>query len=105
VFFLGVQIFNTDAYCELCDREFCNKYFLKTHKANKHGVYDPTLSTADPSTTMLLNEDDDGMRSPRDALDSQKESPLPEGHSPFGMSFLSPNPFFIPQSILNAGKN
>ncbi|KAK2179277.1 hypothetical protein NP493_500g01013 [Ridgeia piscesae] len=34
------RIFHPDAYCEICDREFCNKYFLKTHKANKHGIYD-----------------------------------------------------------------
>ena len=34
-----IQIFNPEAYCELCNKEFCNKYFLKTHKANKHGIY------------------------------------------------------------------
>lgn len=34
------RIFHQDAYCDLCDREFCNKYFLKTHMANKHGIYD-----------------------------------------------------------------
>ncbi|XP_012138223.2 uncharacterized protein LOC105662179 [Megachile rotundata] len=34
-----VRIFNPDAYCDLCNKEFCNKYFLKTHKANKHGIY------------------------------------------------------------------
>ncbi|PSN50946.1 hypothetical protein C0J52_08141 [Blattella germanica] len=34
-----IRIFNPDAYCELCNKEFCNKYFLKTHKANKHGIY------------------------------------------------------------------
>ncbi|XP_012280158.1 uncharacterized protein LOC105699601 [Orussus abietinus] len=34
-----VKIFNPDAYCDLCNKEFCNKYFLKTHKANKHGIY------------------------------------------------------------------
>lgn len=33
------KIFNQEAYCELCKKEFCNKYFLKTHKANKHGIY------------------------------------------------------------------
>ncbi|XP_058789364.1 zinc finger protein 423 [Phymastichus coffea] len=39
------KIFNLDAYCELCNKEFCNKYFLKTHKANKHGIYsDPPAS-------------------------------------------------------------
>lgn len=40
-----IRIFNPDAYCELCNKEFCNKYFLKTHKANKHGIYsDPPVS-------------------------------------------------------------
>lgn len=34
-----IKIFNPDAYCDLCNKEFCNKYFLKTHKANKHGIY------------------------------------------------------------------
>lgn len=35
-----IRIFNPEAYCELCSKEFCNKYFLKTHKANKHGIYE-----------------------------------------------------------------
>ncbi|RZF38793.1 hypothetical protein LSTR_LSTR008163 [Laodelphax striatellus] len=34
-----VRIFNPEAFCDLCNKEFCNKYFLKTHKANKHGIY------------------------------------------------------------------
>ncbi|KAL6259006.1 hypothetical protein P5V15_008928 [Pogonomyrmex californicus] len=45
-----VKIFNPDAYCDMCNKEFCNKYFLKTHKANKHGVYvDSPTPTADPA--------------------------------------------------------
>ncbi|KAG5680960.1 hypothetical protein PVAND_010435 [Polypedilum vanderplanki] len=36
-----LRIFNPEAYCDLCNKEFCNKYFLKTHKANKHGIYEP----------------------------------------------------------------
>ncbi|XP_017478672.1 PREDICTED: uncharacterized protein LOC108368336 [Rhagoletis zephyria] len=39
-----LRIFNPEAYCDLCNKEFCNKYFLKTHKANKHGIYDPAVS-------------------------------------------------------------
>ncbi|KAK8774750.1 hypothetical protein V5799_010718 [Amblyomma americanum] len=35
----NMRIFNPEAFCELCNKEFCNKYFLKTHKANKHGIY------------------------------------------------------------------
>lgn len=35
-----IRIFNPEAYCNLCHKEFCNKYFLKTHKANKHGIYE-----------------------------------------------------------------
>uniref|UniRef100_A0A182MJN1 C2H2-type domain-containing protein n=1 Tax=Anopheles culicifacies TaxID=139723 RepID=A0A182MJN1_9DIPT len=35
-----LRIFNPEAYCDLCNKEFCNKYFLKTHKANKHGIYE-----------------------------------------------------------------
>ncbi|XP_017072181.1 uncharacterized protein LOC108108594 isoform X2 [Drosophila eugracilis] len=47
-----LRIFNPEAYCELCNKEFCNKYFLKTHKANKHGIFDPVgeSSTTNPSS-------------------------------------------------------
>ena len=27
-----------EAYCEICKKEFCSKYFLKTHKLNIHGI-------------------------------------------------------------------
>ncbi|XP_028147305.2 uncharacterized protein LOC114340736 [Diabrotica virgifera virgifera] len=40
-----IRIFNPDAYCDLCNKEFCNKYFLKTHKANKHGIYTDSSSS------------------------------------------------------------
>ena len=46
-------IFHPDAYCELCDKEFCNKYFLKTHKANKHGIYENNTSPFAPSVNPL----------------------------------------------------
>ena len=41
-----VQIFNIEAYCKLCNKEFCNKYFLKTHMANKHGIYSDQHQTS-----------------------------------------------------------
>ncbi|XP_045031549.1 LOW QUALITY PROTEIN: mucin-12-like [Daphnia magna] len=41
----SIRIFNPDAYCELCNKEFCNKYFLKTHKANKHGIFVDNVPT------------------------------------------------------------
>ncbi|KAI9557504.1 hypothetical protein GHT06_017332 [Daphnia sinensis] len=52
----SIRIFNPDAYCELCNKEFCNKYFLKTHKANKHGIFVDNVPTtsgggATPSVT------------------------------------------------------
>ncbi|CAF1015048.1 unnamed protein product [Didymodactylos carnosus] len=35
-----------EAYCHLCRKEFCNKYFLKTHFAKKHGVLDMTTTVS-----------------------------------------------------------
>ena len=43
-------IFNPEAYCELCNKEFCNKYFLKTHKANKHGIYSGDVPPSAPTS-------------------------------------------------------
>lgn len=31
-------VINTEAFCEICCKEFCNKYFLRTHKFKKHGI-------------------------------------------------------------------
>ncbi|XP_065361849.1 uncharacterized protein LOC135955427 [Calliphora vicina] len=53
-----LRIFNPEAFCELCNKEFCNKYFLKTHKANKHGIYDPSsdgLSTSQQQQQNSMN--------------------------------------------------
>lgn len=50
------RIFNPEAFCNICNKEFCNKYFLKTHKANKHGVYcetkDSSPAAADTNETL-----------------------------------------------------
>lgn len=29
---------DSEAFCEICQKEFCSKYFLKTHKQNIHGA-------------------------------------------------------------------
>ncbi|KAJ1346575.1 hypothetical protein KIN20_001397 [Parelaphostrongylus tenuis] len=34
---VGGKVFNPEAYCEFCQKEFCNKYYLATHRAVKHG--------------------------------------------------------------------
>jgi zinc finger protein 423 len=53
-----LRIFNPEAYCDLCNKEFCNKYFLKTHKANKHGIYEPMapMTSADMPTLSQLSQ-------------------------------------------------
>lgn len=51
-----LRIFNPEAYCDLCNKEFCNKYFLKTHKANKHNIYESATSATDSPTTSQLNQ-------------------------------------------------
>lgn len=51
-----LRIFNPEAYCDLCNKEFCNKYFLKTHKANKHNIYEAPTSASDTPTTSQLNQ-------------------------------------------------
>uniref|UniRef100_A0A182FQU5 C2H2-type domain-containing protein n=1 Tax=Anopheles albimanus TaxID=7167 RepID=A0A182FQU5_ANOAL len=57
-----LRIFNPEAYCDLCNKEFCNKYFLKTHKANKHGIYEPAANSSNnpsdnnpPAFSALMN--------------------------------------------------
>ncbi|XP_013784697.1 uncharacterized protein LOC106468805 [Limulus polyphemus] len=51
------RIFNPEAYCEMCNKEFCNKYFLKTHKANKHAIYsvESLVSPSYPGTFISNN--------------------------------------------------
>lgn len=36
---LGVV--NPEAFCEICCKEYCNKYFLRTHKIKRHGIFMP----------------------------------------------------------------
>ncbi|KAK3091217.1 hypothetical protein FSP39_018017 [Pinctada imbricata] len=80
------RIFHRDAYCDLCDREFCNKYFLKTHKANKHGIFE---NSPPPPFSMSPF----GASLPQDTLftpsSSSATSPLPFPRPSPAMSSLS----------------
>uniref|UniRef100_A0A8R1TJC0 C2H2-type domain-containing protein n=1 Tax=Onchocerca volvulus TaxID=6282 RepID=A0A8R1TJC0_ONCVO len=55
-----------DTYCEICDKNFCNRYFLRTHKWKKHGIpfpgkYSPfecnVTSLASPTVSQNLSLD------------------------------------------------
>ena len=60
-----------EAYCNLCERSFCNKYFLKTHFAKKHGG----LNLISPSSTSIeLNNNQSLSPSPPNL---SNEQPLP----------------------------
>lgn len=37
-----------EAYCEICKKEFCSKYFLKTHRANIHGIKSSSSGSQSP---------------------------------------------------------
>ena len=52
------RIFHKDAFCKMCDREFCNKYFLKTHMANKHGIYESGSPPSSSSPKMFGSNGD-----------------------------------------------
>ncbi len=51
-----------EAYCNLCERSFCNKYFLKTHFVKKHGglnLASPSgsINQSSPSSPSILTTD------------------------------------------------
>ena len=61
-------VFQREAYCDLCQREFCNKYFLKTHKSNIHGIVDPNdpkSANTTSKTTHLQNSSTKLSNSPK----------------------------------------
>ncbi|CAF2400262.1 unnamed protein product [Rotaria sp. Silwood2] len=71
-----------EAFCNLCERSFCNKYFLKTHYAKKHGGFnivsplsltennDNVNVSLSPSSSCLSNEQ------PLPLISSQQASPI-----------------------------
>ena len=112
------QIFNPEAYCELCNKEFCNKYFLKTHKANKHGIYSegmPPTSGSPPTSTSSTpgmppgsgsapGEKERGQITPSDSAGAAgPPTPNSQAGSPFSGAFIAANmgalrPPFMPLS-------
>ncbi|CAH1158694.1 unnamed protein product [Phyllotreta striolata] len=109
-----IRIFNPDAYCDLCNKEFCNKYFLKTHKANKHGIYTdcPTSETSQPTlaTNMKLTNAVPTIEQPGGTINTNtNEAKTPVNlMSAFGNIFQNPfnsnpnpNPMSMPENEVN----
>lgn len=46
---------SNDAYCDICNKHLCNRYFLKTHRQKKHQIVDPPSTTATPTTSLNLS--------------------------------------------------
>ncbi|XP_013168684.1 PREDICTED: zinc finger protein 628-like [Papilio xuthus] len=69
------RIFNPEAYCDLCCKEFCNKYFLKTHRANKHGIYDGDAQPVpQPSPPRRASDEESGGTPRRLSPDSARRA-------------------------------
>ncbi len=61
-----------EAYCNLCERSFCNKYFLKTHFAKKHGG----LNLVSPSSESNNHHQQSSPSSPPSILTTDQPLPL-----------------------------
>lgn len=108
------QIFNPEAYCELCNKEFCNKYFLKTHKANKHGIYSDSpgisRSPGPPPPPLPNSTSSPGGSGPTPPISTSAgmehmgpPTPNSQAGSPFSGAFIAANmgslrPPFLPLS-------
>jgi hypothetical protein len=69
---------NSDTFCNICKKELCNKYFLKTHLANKHGI--------------ILQNDDNNSNSLTPSTTTQNSSnQIPYSPKPTKVSSSSPN--------------
>lgn len=89
-----IRIFNPDAYCELCNKEFCNKYFLKTHKANKHGIYSDPISSESTETSGNV---------PSFSIANKLTTSVPSGEAATDNKAQVTNPFsdIFPNQFLN----
>jgi hypothetical protein len=89
-----------DDYCELCQKQFCNKYYLRKHKADVHGVHiDPASAQATQQTngssrskkTLEVNT------SVKSGL-SSSSTPSPQNTSLSGSSILNGNQIMSQQA-------
>jgi hypothetical protein len=66
-----------EVYCNLCERSFCNKYFLKTHFTKKHGVLNiisPSSSSTELNTNQSLSPSSSSPEQPLPLIVNQKLS-------------------------------
>ncbi|CAF1462187.1 unnamed protein product [Adineta steineri] len=105
---IPTRIFHADAFCTICRKEFCNKYFLKTHLANKHGIFDqqsvvPSVSTPNLSSlqgnTDTIN--DSNLQHPFTVISTL----LNNGHEDFSSSPTSPSSDMIRNHSNNDDEN
>ena len=59
-----------EAYCNLCERSFCNKYFLKTHMAKKHNILNNVspLPSTEHNDSMSLSPSTDQQQQQQPAV-------------------------------------
>lgn len=67
-----------EAYCNLCERSFCNKYFLKTHLAKKHAELNLTspISSIDPNQTSVPSPSSTSNDQPLPLISNHQSSPV-----------------------------
>lgn len=79
--------YDPEAYCEICKKEFCSKYFLKTHKQKIHGLrVDGASDSKSPSLTQTSQNSNNSVPLPSDqgmamftfdGSSSRNKEPLP----------------------------
>ncbi|CAF0986969.1 unnamed protein product [Rotaria sordida] len=105
---MPTRIFHADAFCAICRKEFCNKYFLKTHLANKHGIFDhqsigPSVST--PNLTSIQGNTDTNNDSNLQHPFTVISTLLHNGHEDFSSSPTSPSSDMIQNHQNNDDEN
>lgn len=73
--------------CDICNKWICNKYFLRTHKANKHGITDQTAMMTPSSQTTVRGSS---------AVPLDFSRPGKTNHQPLTMAATEGNSEFYP---------